>query len=246
MVTPLSGGAATVTVTATDVGGSNTSATQTFGVGVDRPPPRIGGPGGGRPSQPNRPPEPVGTLPDRTLTFGASPVVVDVAPAFEDPDDDELTYAASSSAEDVATVAVEGSVATVTRALTAAYATGRVRGEREAGGLVGTTEPPGTVTAGYWDTDTSGVQTGGAGRGLATAALQGPTAYGGLYAAWNVDVDGDGVVDGPWHFGTSAQYPVLSLDVDGDLLASWQELGRQLQAGPALTAVPAAVPARWC
>ena len=127
--------------------------------------------------------------------------------------------------------------------LAASYATGRVRGEREAGGLVGATEPPGTVTAAYWDTDTAGLQSSAAGRGLTTAALQRPTAYGGLYAAWNVDADGDGVLDGPWHFGTSAQYPVLYLDVDGDGRASWQELGRQLRAGPQLTAMPAALPA---
>ena len=127
--------------------------------------------------------------------------------------------------------------------LTASYATGRVRGASVAGGLVGAIEPPGTVTASYWDTDTSGVASSAAGRGLTTSALQRPTAYGGLYAAWNVDVDGDGVVDGPWHLGTSAQYPALTLDVDGDGLASRQELGRQLRAGPALTAVPAAMPA---
>ena len=128
-------------------------------------------------------------------------------------------------------------------ALTASYATGRVRGGSEAGGLVGAAEPPGTVTAGYWDTETSGLQSSAAGGGLATSALQRPTAYGGLYAAWNVDADGDGAADGPWHLGTAAQYPVLSLDVDGDGRASWQELGRQLQAGPTLTALPAAVPA---
>ena len=141
------------------------------------------------------------------------------------------------------TEAVGGLVGHHRGTLAASYATGRVSGEREAGGLVGTAEPPGTVTAGYWDTDTSGLQTGAAGRGLTTAALQRPTAYGGLYAAWNVDAGGDGVLDGPWHFGTSGQYPALSLDVDGDGLASWQELGRQLRAGPALTAMPAAVPA---
>ena len=521
VVTPLSAGTATVTVTATDLGGSNMSATQRFAVGVDRPPPRPpgrgggGGGGGGRPRPPNRPPEAVGELADRSLTVGVSPVTVDVAAAFRDPDRDALTYGATSAAADVAAVAVEGSVVTVTAVgagtavvtvtaadgeeshepatqaftvtvvvdydadadslievrtlaqldalrhdldgdgdgdgvpaeageaahaaafegaigglscggagcrgyelladldfdtngsgspdagdaywnggsgwlpvgteaepfaaafegngrvirhlfvaggegvglfgatgpssvvarvgliavdvtgttavgglagrngglvtgcratgrvsgseavgglvgsnagdiggsyaaarvsgerqagglvgvndgglravhatgrvsgseavgglvghhrgtLAASYATGRVRGERETGGLVGTTAAPGTVTAGYWDTDTSGLQTGAAGRGLTTAALQGPTAYGGLYAAWNVDADGDGVLDGPWHFGTSAQYPVLYLDVDGDGRASWQELGRQLRARPALTAMPAAVPA---
>ncbi len=489
-VTPLSGGTATVSVTATDVGGSNTPALQQFGVSVTGglvppPRPRGGGGGGGGGRRPNRPPEAVGTLADRSLTFGASPVAVDVASAFRDPDRDELTYAATSSAEDVAAVAVEGRVVTVAPvgdgtavvtvtaadgeashapaaqaftvtvvvdydadadglievrtlaqfdalrhdldgdgvpaaagvaahaaafdgavgglscagagcrgyellgdldfdtngsggldagdaywndgagwspvgteaepyaaafdgngrvirhllvaggegaglfgatgpssvvarvgliaadvtgttavgalagrnggrvtgcwatgrvagteavgglvgvndgrlaavyatgrvsgtarvgglvghnrgALTASYATGRVRGGSEAGGLVGAAEPPGTVTAGYWDTETSGLQSSAAGGGLATSALQRPTAYGGLYAAWNVDADGDGAADGPWHLGTAAQYPVLSLDVDGDGRASWQELGRQLQAGPTLTALPAGVPA---
>ena len=128
-------------------------------------------------------------------------------------------------------------------ALAAGYATGRVRGERETGGLVGATVPPGTVTASYWDTETSGLESSAAGRELTTAALQGPTAYGGLYAAWNVDADGDGAVDGPWHLGTAEQYPALSLDVDGDGLASWQELGRQLRSGPELTATPSVVPA---
>ena len=120
-VTPLSGGTATVSVTATDVGGSNTPALQQFGVSVTGglvlpPRPRGGGGGGGGGRRPNRPPEAVGTLADRSLTFGASPVAVDVASAFRDPDRDELTYAATSSAEDVAAVAVEGSVVTVTPA----------------------------------------------------------------------------------------------------------------------------------
>ena len=79
-----------------------------------------------------------------------------------------------------------------------------MRGGSEAGGLVGATEPPGTVTAGYWDTETSGLESSAAGRGLATSALQRPTAYSGLYAAWNVDADGDGAADGPWHLGTAA------------------------------------------
>ena len=127
--------------------------------------------------------------------------------------------------------------------LTASYATGRVRGTDEAGGLVGAVSEPGTVTASYWDTETSGLESSAAGRGLTTSALQRPTAYGGVYAAWNVDVDGDGILDGPWHLGTPAQYPVLTLDVDGDGRASWQALGRQLRSGPELTAMPEAAPA---
>ena len=125
-------------------------------------------------------------------------------------------------------------------ALAAGYATGRVSGDAETGGLTGATEPPGTVTAGYWDMDTSGRAAGPAGLGQSTTALQGPTGYAGLYAAWNMDVDGDGVADAPWHFGTEAQYPALSLDVDGDGRATWQEAGRQLRAGPVVTAAPRA------
>ena len=136
------------------------------------------------------------------------------------------------------TAAVGGLVGRHRGVLTASYATGRVRGERDAGGLVGAAEAPGTATASYWDTETSGVRSSAAGRGLTTSALQRPTAYGGLYAAWNVDVDGDGILDGPWHLGTAAQYPALALDVDGDGRASWPELGRQFRAGPELTAAP--------
>ena len=136
-------------------------------------------------------------------------------------------------------------------ALEAGYATGRVRGEAETGGLVGVTEAPGTVTDSFWDTDTSGLAAGApgdraatAGRGQTTSALQAPTDYAGLYAAWNVDVDGDDAADDPWDFGTAAQYPALSLDVDGDGRAGWREVGRQLRAGPALTAAAAVDPAR--
>ena len=47
-------------------------------------------------------------------------------------------------------------------------------------------------------------------------------------------MDADGVADAPWHFGTAAQYPALSLDADGDGAGTWEELGRQLRAGPKL------------
>ena len=68
-----------------------------------------GGGGGGR----NRPPEAVETLANRTLEVGAS-LSVDVAAAFRDPDGDVLTYAAASTAEDVAVVEVSGTGVTVT------------------------------------------------------------------------------------------------------------------------------------
>ena len=114
----------------------------------------------------------------------------------------------------------------------ASYATGPVSGANNAGGLVGLND--GTLTDSYWDTQTSGQTTGSEGR--TTAQLQSPTGYSGLYRNWNLDLDGDGTNQSPWHFGTSSQYPVLSVDVDGSGEATWQEFGYQLREGPALTA----------
>ena len=122
--------------------------------------------------------------------------------------------------------------------IAASYATGPVAGEADAGGLVGSnqsTGATGTATASYWDTTTSRRTTGAGGRGRNTAALQAPTGYSGIYSAWNVDLDGDGAGDSPWHFGTNAQYPALAVDADGVGGATWQELGHQLRAGPTLT-----------
>ena len=118
--------------------------------------------------------------------------------------------------------------------VTSSYATGPVSGSTDVGGLVGSNT--GVVSASYWDTSTSGRTAGSGGSGQPTSALQGPTAYAGLYSMWDVDVDGDGTSDSPWTFGTGSQYPVLVVDMDGDGQATWQEFGRQLRAGPALTA----------
>ena len=40
--------------------------------------------------------------------------------------------------------------------------------------------------------------------------------------------------DDPWDFGTSSQYPVLSVDTNGVGGATWQEFGQQIQTSPAL------------
>ena len=110
-------------------------------------------------------------------------------------------------------------------AITASYARGEVTGRGASGGLVGSNE--GTVTASYWDTTTSGRSASDGGVGQTTGALQTPTGYGGIYAGWNVDVDGVTGGDDPWDFRTAAQYPVLRVDFDGDGAASWEEFGGQ-------------------
>ena len=99
-VTPVSEGTALATVTATDIGGSNTAATQAFVVTV--------APRG------NQPPVTVGRLAPLTLGVGDAAVTVEVSGAFRDPDGDRLTYAANSSSLAVATVTVSGSRVVVT------------------------------------------------------------------------------------------------------------------------------------
>lgn len=67
------------------------------------------------------------------------------------------------------------------------------------------------VTASYWDTAASGIAATSTsiGIGRTTAELQTPTGYTGIYAGWNVNLDGAPGGDDPWDFGTSSQYPVL-------------------------------------
>ncbi len=104
-----------------------------------------------------------------------------------------------------------------------------------AAGLVGYAASTSTLASSYWDTGTLGLTTG-IGVGQTTASLQAPTGYTGIYAAWNVDLQGDGTRDEPWDFGTSGQYPALKANFDGQGAATWQEFGDQLRAGPVLTA----------
>ncbi len=111
--------------------------------------------------------------------------------------------------------------------ITASYATGAVTGNRDTGGLVGENlADADTISATYWDIETTGQsQAAGFGsvsgaQGLSTAALQASTGYTGVYATWNQDGD-------LWDFGTSAQYPQLKADFDGDGTATAQEFGTQ-------------------
>ncbi len=62
---------------------------------------------------PNRAPVPSGTIPALTVAAGST-ATVNVASYFSDPEGDALVYAATSSNPQTATVAVSGSVVTVT------------------------------------------------------------------------------------------------------------------------------------
>ena len=62
----------------------------------------------------NRPPIPVGTIPDTTLTLGGSSVNFDVSDYFEDPDGDDLTYTVSGPSIVTATIPEDDSTLTIT------------------------------------------------------------------------------------------------------------------------------------
>ena len=98
--------------------------------------------------------------------------------------------------------------------ITNSYATGRVSGSAEVGGLLGGSIGANAI-ASYWDTQTSNLGNSDAGTGQLTNALQSPTGYTGIYANWNVDMDGDRVPDNPWNFGTTSQYPTLRTPASG-------------------------------
>ena len=95
--------------------------------------------------------------------------------------------------------------------ITASYATGTAtaigNSNNLTGGLFATGS--GTGTDSYWDTESSSLSTSAGGTGQTTSALQSETDYDGIYANWNVDVDGRPGNDDPWTFGAADQYPVL-------------------------------------
>ena len=115
-LTAIARGTAIVTTTATDAEGL--SATQVFAASV-----------------PNRSPAPVGRIPGAALDVG-EPITFDLSPHFTDPDGDPLTYTATSSNANVATVSVSGSIVTI-RAVAAGSATITITA-RDPGGLTAT------------------------------------------------------------------------------------------------------------
>ena len=98
-ITPKSAGSATVTVTASD---STLTATQTFAVTVEAA------------ARANRAPLAVGSISNQTLTVGGSDATLNVSSNFQDPDNDSLTYTATSDNTAVATVSVSGALVIIT------------------------------------------------------------------------------------------------------------------------------------
>ena len=98
--------------------------------------------------------------------------------------------------------------------ITASYARGRVSAAGSgaaAGGLVGGNLRNGRVVASYWDTTASGQSGSAGGTGQSSSALQTPSGYNysGIYAGWDLNLDGVAGGDSPWYFGGVNQYPLL-------------------------------------
>ena len=117
------------------------------------------------------------------------------------------------------------------------YATGDVSGNSFVGGLVGNNI--GTVTNSYFDYEASNRPVADP-YSKTTAQLQTPTAYGAVYANWNIDVDngqpigvddgtaaGDSDTDDPWDFGTDSEYPALRADFNVNGTPTAFEFGGQ-------------------
>ena len=115
----------------------------------------------------------------------------------------------------------------------ASYSTGAVTSASgQAGGLLNPSGSGASVVDSYWDVTTTGIADNNdpdTGEGKTTSDLQSPTqtdGYAGIYANWNLDLDGDSNTDDdPWDFGTASQYPALKADSDGDGRATAYEFG---------------------
>ena len=120
--------------------------------------------------------------------------------------------------------------------VTNSYSTGRITRTGTSvnvGGLMGSGgahDAPGS----YWDTTTSMFATSAGSQsavGKTTAELQNPTGYTGIYAAWNVNLDGVAGNDDPWDFKGASAYPALvyhhtDYDTDEDNLIEISNLAQ--------------------
>ena len=128
--------------------------------------------------------------------------------------------------------------------------------EAAVGGLLGTSAEEGVAVASYWLRQLP-IQHAGVGEGsssgvraLTAKQIKEPLDYTGVFLNWLVDMDNadedyDETTgkDDFWDFGTSSEYPVLKVDVDGDGIATWWEGGSQHgRSAPTPTPTPAATP----
>ncbi len=134
-------------------------------------------------------------------------------------------------------------------AITASYARGPVSGTgggTDVGGFVGAvSSASSTITASYCDTTVHATATDCVGGAVANAAgitaapktdveLKNPVDYAGIYADWNLDLDGEAPAeDNPWYFGGADDYPTLNTPA--------QRLTRH-PVGPVSDTLPPALP----
>lgn len=151
---------------------------------------------------PNRAPSPTGSIPALTVTVGDT-ATVNVAGYFNDPDGDALTYTATSSNAQSATVSLSGSVVTVTaiaRGVVTVTVTARDPGGLSAQATFTVTVPNQAPVA----MDTVPAQT----------VFVGDTAHVNMSAYFN-DPDGDALT----YSATSANAATVSASVSGSVVS---------------------------
>ena len=124
--------------------------------------------------------------------------------------DIKASYARGAVAANALQALAGGLVGINQGTITASYARGAVSASGHnsyGGGLIG--HDWGQETNSYWDTVAAGRTVSAGGSGQNSSALQSPTGYSGIYANWNLDLDGVTGGDDPWHFGGGHQYPIL-------------------------------------
>ena len=142
----------------------------------------------------------------------------------------QASYATAAVTTDALRVSIRagGLVGNNSGAITASYAAGTVNPNAPGsgsniGGLVGYSIGGGnnSITNSYCSAATGQTNCIGGQSGnsvsstrYSAAQMQFPIGYSGIYANWNVDVDGASGNDEPWNFGSSSQYPTLWTPAD--------------------------------
>ncbi len=129
--------------------------------------------------------------------------------------------ASSTATTTAASPTVGGLIGLHTGSITASYAAGTTTGSAAAivGGFAGAaSSTAAAITNGYCDTDATtqsaciGAHAAGAtatSTGYTTTQLQTPTGYTGIYQNWNIRLGADNMLDDPWSFGTTSEYPTI-------------------------------------